>query len=342
MQTVITALALHYVGNKHTNNNFLLSKNLVPLNEALTQQLNNFYLSKFNNIEERYAFTHANHLKFNEVFTFAQQIFTDPTQLLPASKTIATVLFNSINHPNIKSGELHVCYITNYTYHGKLVNAIGIFKTDTKQDFFEITATETESNITPKQGVEAGKFDKGCLIFNTNQKTGYELAVFDANKKEETKYWIDDFLSVTLLNTHYTQTNEILNLTKKYITQNFATEFKVDKADQIDLLNRSIDYFKSNDVFEQEAFETEVFHHKNTIQSFKAFKQLQMQEHQLFIEPQFDISENAVKKQQRVFKSVVKLDKNFHIYIHGNRQLIEKGIEQDGRKFYKIYFDEET
>jgi hypothetical protein len=55
----------------------------------------------------------------------------------------------------------------------------------------------------------------------------------------------------------------------------------------------------------------------------------------------FSISTAAVKKQARVFKSVLKLDKNFHIYIHGNRDLIEQGMEPDGRKFYKIYFREE-
>jgi hypothetical protein len=50
----------------------------------------------------------------------------------------------------------------------------------------------------------------------------------------------------------------------------------------------------------------------------------------------------AVKKQERIFKSVLKLDKNFHIYIHGDRELIEQGMDADGRKFYKIYFEEES
>jgi hypothetical protein len=48
-----------------------------------------------------------------------------------------------------------------------------------------------------------------------------------------------------------------------------------------------------------------------------------------------------VKKQARVFKNILKLDKNFDIYIHGNRELIEKGIDENGRKYYKIYYEEE-
>ena len=54
------------------------------------------------------------------------------------------------------------------------------------------------------------------------------------------------------------------------------------------------------------------------------------------------ISAPAVKKQAKIFKSVLKLDKNFHIYIHGNREMIEQGVEKDGRKFYKIYFEKEV
>ena len=49
-----------------------------------------------------------------------------------------------------------------------------------------------------------------------------------------------------------------------------------------------------------------------------------------------------MKKQSRAFKSVLKLDKNFHIYIHGDRELIEQGGDKDGRKFYKIYYEDEA
>ena len=53
----------------------------------------------------------------------------------------------------------------------------------------------------------------------------------------------------------------------------------------------------------------------------------------------FEISAQAVKQQARAFKSVLKLDKNFHIYIHGNREMIEQGIDENGRKYYKIYYE---
>jgi hypothetical protein len=78
------------------------------------------------------------------------------------------------------------------------------------------------------------------------------------------------------------------------------------------------------------------------IKSFQNFDNSYRQNNDIEIENKFEISNQAVKKQARVFKSVLKLDKNFHIYIHGNRDLIEQGVEKDGRRFYKIYFNEEN
>ena len=58
------------------------------------------------------------------------------------------------------------------------------------------------------------------------------------------------------------------------------------------------------------------------------------------IEDEFGISDSAVKKQARSYKSVIKLDRNFHIYVHGNRNLLEQGEDEKG-KFYKVYYEEE-
>ena len=41
--------------------------------------------------------------------------------------------------------------------------------------------------------------------------------------------------------------------------------------------------------------------------------------------------------------SVLKLDKNFHVYIHGKREYIEKGFDEEkGMHFYQLFFEEES
>ena len=132
-----------------------------------------------------------------------------------------------------------------------------------------------------------------------------------------------------------------MNITKNFVTKQLTEEFEVSKTDQIDLLNRSVEYFKTNDSFNKEQFENEIFNNSDVIDSFRDFDQKFRDENNIEINEEFAISNQAVKKQARIFKSVLKLDKNFHIYIHGNRELIEKGVDDHGRKFYKIFYVEE-
>ena len=133
-----------------------------------------------------------------------------------------------------------------------------------------------------------------------------------------------------------------MTLTKAFVADKLAEDFVVTKADQVDYLNRSMNYFKKKEHFDVNEFSEEVFADKNVIHSFLGFKDDFQAEKDVQIDEGFAISAAAVKKQQRVFKSVLKLDKNFHIYIHGDKRLIERGTDSDGRKFYKIYYTEET
>jgi phosphoenolpyruvate carboxylase len=126
------------------------------------------------------------------------------------------------------------------------------------------------------------------------------------------------------------------------ITAQVTEDFELNKSDQIDLLNRSMDYFKSNDIFNKADFEEEVFRDPAVIESFQRFDQNYRQTNEIEVPDEFDISLPAVKKQAKVFKSILKLDRNFHIYIHGNKEMIEHGVEKDGRKFYKIYYENES
>ena len=111
---------------------------------------------------------------------------------------------------------------------------------------------------------------------------------------------------------------------------------------QADLLNKSLDFFKKNESFEMEMFASEVMQNQKIIDSFMGFKEDFESERNIQLSDNFDISENAVKKQTRAFKSIIKLDKNFHIYVHGKREYIEKGFDSTtGLHYYKLFFREE-
>jgi hypothetical protein len=105
-------------------------------------------------------------------------------------------------------------------------------------------------------------------------------------------------------------------------------------------LNKSIKFFKEKDNFNLEEFTNEVIAQPDVIEKFHQYKTEYAKEYDMEFSDNFTISESAVKKQSRIFKSVIKLDKNFHIYIHGDREKIQLCEDEKG-KFYKIYFDRE-
>ena len=156
-------------------------------------------------------------------------------------------------------------------------------------------------------------------------------------------YWIDEFLKLKIRNDEYNQTNTVLTVYKDFVKNELENSFSMDKTDKIDLLNRSIKYFKEKDQFDLDEFSHEVIANKEGIESFKEYKKNYEQEFDTEIADSFSINNAAVKKQARVYKSVLKLDKNFHIYIHGNNDLIEKGYDEGMKmSYYKVYFREEA
>jgi hypothetical protein len=336
-------ISVHYIGSNSEGQELILSKESLNIDEEISDRLKHFFLNKFTGVYEKYNFAHASSLKFNEIYNYMSEVFSGEAPFHEASLNIAHHLAQSSNHPKIKSGELYVCYFEKCSIDDKTMDAIGIFKTETKNGFFEIDQLKSKFSIKYKEGIDANKFDKGCLVFNTNKKGGYEVVIIDnQNRGEEAMFWKETFLGLKLINNYFNQTNQFLNITKSYVTKQLSEEFEVSKADQIDLLNRSVEYFKEHENFDKKEFEEEVLQDKGIIKSFRNYDETFRESHEIEVEDSFEISPQAVKKQERVFKSVLKLDKNFHIYIHGNKDLIEQGVDADGRKFYKIYYKEEN
>lgn len=338
----IDKIAVHLVGNKRTNDILLLSKHLLAIDETLQKLLVGYFNPSFKT-EEYFSLYHENDLKYNEVYGFVSTIFEDSSCLMNESINLAKHLYETSYHPNIKEGEFYVVLFRDCTFNSEIVNAVGIFKSENKDTFLKVKPQGGgDFNIETDQGININKLDKGCLIFNIDKGNGYVVAVVDnTNKGEDAKYWIDDFLHVRPRKDEYYNTHNVLSLCKNFVTKELPQQFDVQKADQADLLNRSVQFFKEKDSFDMEEFTNEVFAQPEVIDSFNKYKENYEQDRDLEIADSFTISESAVKKQARAFKSVIKLDKNFHIYVHGNRNLIEQGEDEKG-KFYKVYYQEES
>jgi hypothetical protein len=335
-------LITHHVGNKLRDERFILSSEASIIEDTTKDFLLKYFLLPIKT-EEFFSFTHPIKIELNEIYTTVKDIFSKPKSFITSSQSIAKLLYEQSMHPKVKEGELNIAYFSNVVLDNEVVEAIGIFKSETDTPFIKMTIQNSKFSINHDYGFEIKGMDKGCIIFNTNQNNGYKILIVDnTNKSAEAQYWKDDFLKVKPISNDFYQTNQFLDITKNYVTKQLSEEFEVSKADKIDLLNRSVEYFKTHGSFDKKEFEQEVLQDLEMINSFRDYDSSYRENNNIELTDSFDISPQAVKRQSRVFRSILKLDKNFHIYIHGGRELIELGIEEDGRKFYKIYFQQES
>jgi len=341
IEATINNFYIHTVGNKVADEKFFISKRKTKASNELKTLLSHYFLSPFNS-EEYYHFHHDTDLYLNETYSYVSKIFNNSESLYEQSINLAKHLYNHCVHPKIKGGEFYIVYFKNCSLSGQTLDAVGLFKSENKDTFLEVEQLNDGFNIESRQGININNLDKGCLIFNTEKENGYVISIVDnTNKGAEAQYWKDNFLNVSVINNSFHQTNQFLGITKQFVTKQLNEKFNITKTEQIDFLNRSVDYFKTHDTFNKQEFEKDIFTDINVIESFQKFDQEYRQENEVELSDNFEISAKAVKKQARVFKSVLKLDKNFHIYIHGNRELIEQGIDEDGRKYYKLYYQNE-
>lgn len=332
---------LHFVGNKNEDEGVTFSADLMDIRkDTLKSSLLQYFLSPFNS-DEYYEFFHESDLDFNEVYTYVSRIFDDPEELYEQSVNLAKHLYEQSSHPKIKGGEFYTVYFKDCILDGDTVDAVGLFKSENKDTFLKVLREDGSFHLLDEQGVNIRKLDKGCLIFNKERENGYVVAVVDnTNRVVEAQYWMDDFLHVRQRKDEYANTHNFMTLAKDFVTKELPNEFEVSKADQIDLLNRSLQFFKEKETFDIEEFTEEVIEQPAVIEKFHQFKQEFEAESQIVIDDQFTISESARKKQQRTYKRIIRLDKKIQIIIDGNRENVEQGEDERG-KFYKVYYDEE-
>ncbi|GAA3959318.1 hypothetical protein FHS10_002340 [Mucilaginibacter dorajii] len=343
----LNTISVHHVGNPVQDEMYALSDAPLELkDEIIPNLLMQYFLKPFEKVNEVYHLMHSSDLALNEIHHFATMAFEDPEKFHEASEKIAKHLFKVTTHPNIKGGELYVVYFNKVQIEGNPLDAIGIFKSENKETYLKVYPDKGGFQVDYEQdAININKLDKGVLIFNIEKENGYKVVVVDKTNggQEAAVYWKDQFLQVKIRNDSYNQTSNTLGIYKNFVTEKLDDQFEMSKADKIDLLNRSMKYFKEKETFDMDEFGNEVIGNPEAIESFKNFKNQYEQEFDTPIANTFEISGNAVKKQARDYKSVLKLDKNFHIYIHGDKELIEKGFD-DGKamNFYKVYFKEEA
>ncbi len=344
-RATIEELCLHYVGNKSREEDLFLSKSSHRLSQDLVSQLHSYFFKPFIGKEEvYYQFHHEVDLELNEVYRYAKEVFQNHNSFCQNSKNIAKHLYNQSNHPHIKNGELYVSLLENCELDNRLVQAIGIFKSEMKDDFFQFHQREENLNIQSQKGVNIKKLDKACIIFNIDSQEGFKVFTLDTNRYD-TRYWTDYFLNLTPCQDKNFQTKSFLKLCEDFSKDViFAQD---DKREQIKFLNKSLDFFAKKDEFKQEDFLETVVNTPEQKQEFTDYKRRFIENYKIDDFVDFEIANNVVTGMQRKFKNIIDLDTNVQIRMkfkdeRSVEKYIEKGWDEEREMYYYlIYFNEE-
>ncbi len=340
--TQIAAIAVHRVGNAVDDEGGLMISSGTPdMDDATREAMMCFLFSSFK-YDEYYHF-YAEDGMSNGVQLSVSSILGSDELLYPQSVLLAKSLYAKCRSEKIPKGEFYVVKFRNCAYQGQLVDAVGLFKAEKKEVFMSVHAEGDSLQVQAQEGSLINKIDKGCLVLDTQATNGYVVAAFDNGKGENGLYWIDEFLGLRQMENEFFQTQKTIELCNDFVRNVLPEKFEgVTKDQQAVLLNRSVEFFKENEDFSLEDYVGDVLQNEQAGQELKAFKAESERIGHYQLESDFKISDTALKKQAKILKSVIKLDKNFHVYVHGKRDFIVRGFDNDKQmQFYQLFFNEE-
>ena len=337
----LTHFCVHFVGNKGLGEELTLSDKVIEFKDDFVKEtLLRYFLTPFKT-DIYYQFKGKVDVSLASVANACEDLFLNRKEFVEHSKHVAEHLYNQSMHPKIKGGEFYTCFFTDAMVDGELCNAIGFFKTENKETYLKVYQHVDEFDIDCDNGININKLDKGCLVFDTDKAKGYKLSVIDTNNRnaECALYWEEDFLNAVIKPNGYYHTKNFIDTSRGFCEEILTEANNVNKQDQMMMLNRSTSYFKEKDKFNLNDFEKEVLIEPELIVAFKEYRTDFNKKMDLTAIDEFDVSQTAVKKNQKYMRSVVKLDKNFHIYIHARHDYVERGFDEEkGLKYYKLYY----
>lgn len=332
----IENLYIHKVGNRSRNEKLFISQEPYELNDEIRPHLKEFFLKPFREKELQFN-------KFSEESNLSSILNTNWNDFneLTFSESIARHLFSCGKHPHIKTGELYVCRLENILIENEKFNAIGVFKSEVKQEFIQFEQKESRLDAILKEGVNLNKLDKGAIITIEDEP---RILYIDSNRYD-TKYWIEDFLGVE-------EMEDSDFHTKKYLKfcQDFAKEVILpaeDKQQEVMFMNRAVNHFASNDDFQEDSFINETIENPELIPEFNNYKLEKGLKYNIEDLTEFPISNTAVSAIRKKLKSLINLDTNISIKLdfinpESAEKFIQKGWDEEKQMYYYlVYFNKE-
>ncbi len=336
-----TGVVLAKVGNPLRDEPLETSREVCRIGRTDCELLTRLLLKPFKSLTG-YRFHHHSSVKKNEIYNCAKAVFQSEEALLEKGCDIARRLYAKSNHPNIKSGDLCIALIKNLAVEGKSTEALCILKSETVEPFLSISSHHGDLKLTTEHGINPEKIDKGCLILNAFEKTGYYVLTFD-RAGAHSRFWIREFLGVRLITDDAFLTNQYAGLAVSFL-QGEGRDEPGAVPEQTVAAKRALDYFDTNDHFSLQEFEEEVL--RKDPQMVAKFKEHKARFEEACGQPlqnSFGISHREATKVKRKVGGVMKFDTGVEIRLLPDFQesALERGFDKKkGMGYVKIYFHE--
>ncbi len=336
----IESLVIHRVVNQTSDQSNKFAAEEVSLSPEMKELLMRFFFSSLNP-GEIYNFYAGAMDEPESVCSCARTFFNGEAGFLQTSVSLAEILHEVATTPQVKDGDLYVVRFAGCRIDGVEVDTLGLFKSELKETFINLVEDEKGFRIERNEGFSINKMDKGCLICNAEADKGYVLSIFDTTGKgRKAALWIEDYLDARPLRDSKFYTENTVKNVKEFITKELPKKKEVTKDEELAVMDKTMEYFRDKEQFNRKEYEEAVFADDETRQEFSEF--LSCRNDGLEDWDKFAISEEGVKKSTKFLKKVIKLDKDFSIYVHGSGNFMQKGFDKEyGLKYYKFLYTEE-
>ncbi|WP_100612895.1 nucleoid-associated protein [Confluentibacter lentus] len=341
----ISKFIIHKVGNKFNDTKNAFSEKIVDFDEASYNLMLPFLLRPFGSVVQSYRFNHHANISLNEINSYSKQIFNDDEAFVDISKHIVTHLYEQSTSANIKTGDVLIVMFEGIEFNEITTNALGIFKIETKVDFFQTYLENNSYDVLVQKGISSKKVDKGCLILNQTDTEGNIILSVD-NNSYDAQYWINQFLNIKYADDANSHTQQYIALCKEFSTEILKTSYGA--QEQNTFLAKTIDFFKENEIVNIERFKDDVFEEDKHKSLFDDYKKTFEGEQNIVMRNQFDVAEAVVNKEKKKIKTDIKLDTNIQIKLdidapEASSEYLERGYDDEKKMYYyKVFFNVEA
>lgn len=338
-------LIIHKIGNKFNDTRNVFSEEPVVFDEDSYNLMLPYLLKPFGNLTESFRFHHHADTSLNEINSYSMRLFKEEGFFKEASKNILLHLYEQSNSAQIKTGDVIVVLFEDIEYNDVFTNALGIFKIESKTNFFQTFMEGDSLDVMVQRGISTKKIDKGCLVVNYQDDEGLVVLSVD-NNNYDAQYWVKQFLNVKFADDKNNHTQSYIELCKDFSNEVLKTDYSTQEHSHF--LAKTIDYLKENDTVNIHDFKEEVFEDEDQKGLFDDYKKLYEGEKEVLIRNQFHVSDSVLKKQKKKLKTEISLDTNIQIKLDveapdASSEYLELGYDEEKKmKYYKVYFNEET